>query len=80
MKVLVSGAAGFIGFHLSKRILHSGDAVVGLDNMNDYYDVRLKEARLAQLNEKKDFRFVKMSLEDRQGISGLFAAEKFDFV
>jgi UDP-glucuronate 4-epimerase len=80
MKVLVTGSAGFIGFHLSKRILQAGNVVVGLDNMNDYYDVRLKEARLAQLQEIKDFRFVKMSLEDREGTSGLFRTERFDCV
>lgn len=80
MKVLVTGAAGFIGFHLSRRILHAGDVVVGLDNLNDYYDVRLKEARLRQLREEKDFRFVKMSLEDREGISDLFRTGRFDCV
>ncbi len=80
MKVLVTGAAGFIGFHLTRRILQSGDSVVGLDNMNDYYDVRLKEARLAQLEGTRNFRFVKISLEDREGMPGLFSAEKFDCV
>ncbi len=80
MKVLVTGAAGFIGFHLTKRILQSGDTVVGLDNMNDYYDVGLKEARLAQLKGASNFRFVKISLEDRERMPELFSAEKFDCV
>jgi UDP-glucuronate 4-epimerase len=80
MKILVTGAAGFIGFHLSKRIAQSGGEVTGLDNMNDYYDVRLKEARLAQLENMENFRFVRMSLEDRQGMSELFASGKFDCV
>ncbi len=80
MKVLVTGSAGFIGFHLAKRILGSGGTVVGLDNMNDYYDVRLKEARLAQLEGAPNFRFVKMSIEDREGMPQLFSAEKFDCV
>ena len=52
MKVLVTGAAGFIGYHVSRRLLERGDRVVGLDNLNDYYDVRLKRARLAQLSAK----------------------------
>jgi UDP-glucuronate 4-epimerase len=80
MKVLVTGAAGFIGFHLSKKLLEAREAVVGLDNLNDYYDVSLKEARLRRLEGEKGFKFVKMSLEDREGMSGLFGAEKFDCV
>jgi UDP-glucuronate 4-epimerase len=80
MKTLVTGAAGFIGFHLSKRIAQSGGEVIGLDNINDYYDVRLKEARLAQLEDTKNFSFVRMSLEDRRGMSELFSSEKFDCV
>ncbi|MBN1958132.1 MAG: NAD-dependent epimerase [Desulfuromonadales bacterium] len=80
MKVLVTGAAGFIGFHLSKYLLERGDDVVGLDNLNDYYDVSLKQARLQQLEAQSGFRFVKLDLADRQGIADLFKAEKFDKV
>lgn len=71
--ILVTGAAGFIGFHTSKRLLKRGDTVIGLDNLNDYYDVRLKEARLAQLTPHKNFRFVKLDLADREGMKALFA-------
>lgn len=80
MKVLVTGAAGFIGYHLSRRLLERGDEVVGLDNLNDYYDVRLKHDRLAQLDGANGFRFIKMDLADREGMEGLFAREKFDAV
>ncbi|MES2176537.1 MAG: NAD-dependent epimerase [Gemmatimonadota bacterium] len=80
MKVLVTGAAGFIGSHTSHRLLDRGDSVVGLDNLNDYYDVTLKEARLARLSEKPAFRFVKMDLSDLAGMAELFAREKFDRV
>lgn len=79
-KVLVTGAAGFIGFHLCQKLLAQGANVIGLDNVNDYYDVTLKEARLAQLEGKPGFRFVRMSLEDRQGIADLFATEKPTYV
>lgn len=79
-KVLVTGAAGFIGFHLAKRLIERGDRVVGIDNLNDYYDVSLKKARLAQLEGRSGFRFVKMSLEDREGLLGLFKEERFDKV
>jgi len=79
-KVLVTGAAGFIGSHLALQLLARGDEVVGLDNLNDYYDVRLKEARLARLSDQQGFRFVKMGLEDRQAMAQLFAQEKFDQV
>lgn len=75
--ILLTGAAGFIGFHTAKRLLRRGDAVVGLDNLNDYYDVRLKEARLAQLTGHKHFRFVKLDLADREGMKGLFAESGF---
>ncbi|WP_224984988.1 NAD-dependent epimerase [Geomonas agri] len=79
-KILVTGAAGFIGYHLSEKLLAKGHEVVGLDNVNDYYDVGLKEARLARLEGKPGFRFVRMSLEDRDGCAALFAAERFDSV
>ena len=77
-KILVTGAAGFIGFSLAKRLIERGDEVVGVDNLNDYYDVNLKKARLAQLEGRQGFRFVKMSLEDREGILSLFKEERFD--
>ena len=79
-KVLVTGAAGFIGSNLSGRLLDRGDTVVGLDNLNDYYDVNLKKARLARLTGRADFQHVKMDLEDRSGIAELFKAEQFDRV
>jgi UDP-glucuronate 4-epimerase len=77
MKVLVTGAAGFIGFHTSQILLERGDEVVGLDNLNDYYDVSLKHARLDILKRHSNFKFVKMDLADRAGIAELFAREKF---
>ena len=80
MKVLVTGAAGFIGFHLSKYLLQRGDEVVGFDNLNDYYDVTLKHARLRQLEGMGGFRFVKGDLADRDAIAALFAVEKFERV
>jgi len=79
-KILVTGAAGFIGFHLSKRLLARGDEVIGFDNLNDYYDVRLKHDRLKQLEGQPGFRFVKGSLEDRKTIEKLFSDERFDKV
>ena len=79
-RILVTGAAGFIGFHVSARLLRDGHEVVGLDNLNDYYDVRLKEARLAQLRPQDRFRFQKLDLADRAGVDGLFAAHRFDRV
>jgi len=80
MKILVTGAAGFIGFFVSQGLLARGDEVVGLDNLNDYYDPRLKAARLELLRKSKIFRFVKLDLTDRGAIEALFAAEKFDRV
>ena len=77
-KILVTGAAGFIGFSLAKRLVERGDEVVGIDNLNDYYDVNLKKARLAQLEGRQGFKFVKMSLEDREDILRLFKEERFD--
>ncbi len=80
MKILVTGAAGFIGSHVARRLLDRGDEVVGLDNLNDYYEVSLKEARLAPLAKAPAFRFVRMDVADREGIAALFAAEGFDRV
>jgi UDP-glucuronate 4-epimerase len=80
MKVLVTGAAGFIGMHVAERLLARGDKVVGLDNLNDYYDVQLKLDRLARLTPHSSFRFVKLDVADRSGMEKLFAEERFDRV
>jgi UDP-glucuronate 4-epimerase len=80
MKVLVTGAAGFIGSFTAQRFLSRGDEVVGLDNLNDYYDVALKIARLARLERQSSFRFERLDLADERGMSALFAREKFEFV
>jgi len=79
-KVLVTGAAGFIGFHLTNRLLANGHEVVGFDNLNDYYDVTLKHDRLKLLEGKPGFRFVKGDLADREAIAALFAEERFEIV
>lgn len=79
-KILVTGAAGFIGFHLAKRLLERGDQIIGLDNLNDYYDVSLKEGRLAQLQGQDNFRFVRLDLADREGMATLFQDEGFERV
>lgn len=79
MKYLVTGAAGFIGFHVSQRLLAAGHQVVGIDNLNDYYDISLKQARLDQLSSV-NFQFVKMDLADTLAMAALFAEQKFDRV
>lgn len=95
MKILVTGTAGFIGFHLAEKLLERGDEVMGIDSINDYYDPKLKYARLAesgicagpevwgreiQSTKYPGYRFLRMKLEDRDGLQGLFAREKFDAV
>ncbi len=94
MKILITGSAGFIGFHLSQKLLERGDTIIGLDNINDYYDVNLKYARLNELgidresiidnqtvqSLSKDFSFVKMDLKDREAMNKLFEEEQFDAV
>ena len=77
MKVLVTGAAGFIGFHTSKALLARGDEVVGVDSLNEYYDVRLKHARLDALRGAAGFQFVRLDLADRERVAKLFGAGKF---
>src|SRR5690554_3150182 len=95
MKILITGTAGFIGFHLAKRLLERGDIVVGIDNINDYYDVNLKYARLAETGISRDsenwytkvqstkysnYSFMRMNLEDQEQLMELFDHEKFDKV
>lgn len=80
MKILVTGAAGFIGANTARQLLDRGDTVVGLDNFNDYYDVSLKEARAATLQPYENFSMVRIDLADREAMESLFAAEKFDKV
>ena len=80
MKILLTGAAGFIGMHTALRLLERGDEVVGIDNLNDYYDVSLKTARLARLTGYPNFRFIKMDVADTTAMSALFAAEGFQRV
>lgn len=95
MKILVTGSAGFIGFHLTEKLIKRGDEVVGIDSINDYYDPRLKYARLAesgigaeaqlwgcevQSTKHPGYRFIRLKLEDREGLQGLFEREKFDAV
>src|SRR5690554_1966358 len=80
LKYLVTGAAGFIGMYTAKRLLEQGHQVIGLDNLNDYYELELKEHRLTQLMLYKNFTFVEMDLADRKGIAELFSTEQFDRV
>ncbi len=83
MKVLITGAAGFIGMHAAIKLLQRGDDVVGIDNMNDYYEVSLKEDRLTHINETEKqgaFTFIKLDMADRAGMEQLFADEQFDKV
>lgn len=80
MTILVTGAAGFIGMHVSLLLLERGDEVVGIDNLNDYYDPKLKLARLECLKPYANFRFVRMDVADSSALSNLFAAEKFSRV
>ena len=80
MKFLVTGAAGFIGFHVVQRLCELGHEVIGIDNLNDYYDVNLKLARLDGLKQYSSFTFQKLDLADRDGIAQLFSEEKFDRV
>ncbi len=80
VKVLVTGAAGFIGFHLSQTLTDRGDQVIGIDNLNSYYDVSLKHARLKQLEKQESFSFHLLDLTDREMISQLFSQQQFDIV
>ncbi|MEI7614208.1 MAG: NAD-dependent epimerase [Betaproteobacteria bacterium] len=80
MKVLVTGAAGFIGLHVTRLLLERGDEVVGIDNLNDYYDPRLKQARLDCLTPYANFRFIKLDIADSEAMGKLFAGEQFNRV
>jgi UDP-glucuronate 4-epimerase len=80
MKILVTGAAGFVGMHTSLRMLERGDQVVGIDNLNDYYDPALKASRLERLGAQPGFRFERIDVADRATLEALFAAEGFDRV
>jgi UDP-glucuronate 4-epimerase len=80
MRILVTGAAGFIGFHVARRLLGDGHEVVGLDSVNHYYDVRLKEGRLAVLQQQRRFEFVRTSLTDAEAMNQLFDRSEFDRV
>ena len=80
MKILVTGAAGFIGYHTAAKLLDRGDEVLGIDNLNDYYDVALKKARLSRLVGRNGFRFLEANIADRKMMTKCFAREQFDRV
>ena len=80
MKILVTGAAGFIGMHVSKALLERGDEVIGIDNLNDYYEVQLKLDRLKQIEDHNGFTFIKMDIADREAMQALFLEHNFDRV
>lgn len=80
MKFLVTGAAGFIGYHVAARLLNDGHQVIGIDNLNDYYDVAIKMVRLDLLVNKPKFQFIKLDLADREGIAAMFAKHDFQRV
>jgi len=80
MKILVTGAAGFIGMHLSKRLLERSDTVVGIDNLNDYYEVQLKRDRLKELVGFDRFNFIEMDVADREAMASLFEEQQFNKV
>ena len=80
MKFLVTGAAGFIGYHVVERLCQCGNAVFGIDNLNDYYEVTLKEDRIRELENHKNFRFIKLDVSNRESLFQLFKNEKFDMV
>lgn len=80
MKILITGVAGFIGMHTAKHLLEQGNEVIGVDNINDYYDVKLKQDRLAQLPLDENFRFIKLDIADTAATGTLFAREKFQRV
>ena len=80
MKILITGAAGFIGFHLAQRLLNEGHTILGIDNLNDYYDVNLKHARLAQLQPNSNFEFRYLDISDRAATADLFETQVFDAV
>lgn len=80
MKIFITGVAGFIGYHLAQRLLLDGEQIYGIDNLNDYYDVNLKKARLAQLTPNANFQFQLLDLNNREGILKLFQEQNFDCV
>jgi UDP-glucuronate 4-epimerase len=80
MKILVTGAAGFVGMHLSRRLLERGDEVIGIDNLNDYYDVGLKRARIEELSPFSNFRFLELDIAENDAVGELFKSEKFQRV